>query len=452
MRNYKTLTLEQWELKWVRENRACIESEKLFEDISRQLFDKDENLQQTLKQLQEQYIELERAKAEADLANHHKSGFLASMSHELRTPITGIIGITELLLDAELTNYQRNYLDKIMLSAANLLELVNGILDFSRIEAGKFVLDPTPFTLKKIAEEVVDLVSIKALEKDLDISLNYHQNIPEFLIGDALRIKQILYNLIGNAIKFTDKGHIYTNIEKISHSDDGIVQLKISVEDTGIGLTEEQQKIIFKAFTQADSSTTRKYGGTGLGLAISKELAHLMGGTIGVESEFGKGATFWVIISLQVDKKLDSRPQLVSSLNPYKPVQKERLSDKKILVLIVEDNMINREFTTEMLHKIGCEVFTANNGKEGVEIVEKNKNINLIFMDCLMPIMDGFEATRQITLMKLEKKIPFIPIIALTASVTRADRDKCIEAGMDDFLSKPIHQSELKDMVEKWVT
>ena len=281
MRNYKTLTLEQWELKWARENRARIESEKLFEDISRQLFDKDENLQQTLKQFQEQYIELERAKAEADLANHHKSGFLASMSHELRTPITGIIGITELLLDAELTNYQRNYLDKIMLSAANLLELVNGILDFSRIEAGKFALDPTPFALKKIAEEVVDLVSIKALEKDLDISLNYHQNIPEFLIGDALRIKQILYNLIGNAIKFTDKGHIYTNIEKISHSDDGIVQLKISVEDTGIGLTEDQQKIIFKAFTQADSSTTRKYGGTGLGLAISKELAHLMGVLLG---------------------------------------------------------------------------------------------------------------------------------------------------------------------------
>ncbi|MBA2628533.1 MAG: response regulator, partial [Rickettsiaceae bacterium] len=421
-----------------------------FEDISRQLFDKDENLQQTLKQLQEQYIELEKAKA--DLANHQKSGFFASMSHELRTPITGIIGITELLLDAELTDYQRNYLDKIMLSAANLLELINGVLDFSRIEAGKFALDPTPFTLKKIAQEVVDLVSIKALEKNLDISLNYHQNIPEFLIGDALRIKQILYNLIGNAIKFTDNGHIYTNLEKISHSDDGIVQVKISVEDTGIGLTEEQQKIIFKAFTQADSSTTRKYGGTGLGLAICKELANLMEGTIGVESEFGKGATFWVIISLQVDKKLDSRPKLVSSLNPYKPVQKEKVSDKKILVLIVEDNMINREFTTEMLHKIGCEVVTANNGKEGVEAVEKNKNIDLIFMDCLMPVMDGFEATRQIHLMKLEKKIPFIPIIALTASVTRSDRDKCIEAGMDDFLSNPIHQNELKDMIEKWVT
>jgi two-component system sensor histidine kinase/response regulator len=551
-------------------------------------------LEVTNKQLEEAIERANVMALAAEVANCTKSQFLANMSHEIRTPINGVIGFSNLLLDTELSPEQREYAEAVRDSAEILFKLINDILDFSKLEARKMALEQIPFDLRTTVEGVADLLSLKSREKGLDLSIRYAQDAPRRVIGDPGRIRQVLINLAGNALKFTQKGCVLIHVGWRPLAD-GQAEFRFAVEDSGIGISEEKLEFIFEKFTQADASMTRRYGGTGLGLAISKQIVEFMGGTIGVSSTLGRGSTFWFTVRLGLDKapqtlaipsaslagvrvlvvdrnkinrqtlldltsnwgmkgdaaatseeaiaamrnacasgqpcqmaivdsnleddntesigrRVKSDPQLKDTVliviaavgkrgdarrlsdagftaylvRPIHPatlmealatawgsnlqgvktplITRHTLAEArasqapsapvesgpaKAHVLIVEDNLLNRKLALRMLEKLGCRADLAGNGRDAVRMIEKGR-YDLVFMDCQMPEMDGYEASAIIRQREKESG-QHLPIIAMTAHTMTGDRDKCMEAGMDDYISKPIRKEDILQVISKWV-
>jgi len=394
--------------------------------------------------LQEATEKTQKMAQGAMAASQAKSEFLANMSHEIRTPMNGVVGMIDLLLGTPMTAEQREYAKTVRNSADALLCIINDILDFSKIEAGKMTFERADFDLSETVNGAVALLTPRAKAKKLALTLSLAENLDSHLIGDAARLRQILLNLIGNAVKFTATGEVAIEITPISENDREI-DLHFSVRDTGPGISEDAQKNLFRSFTQADSSTTRKFGGTGLGLAICRKLIELMGGSIGFKSTLGQGSTFWFALKFG---RQQTRAVPAESVPAAKEVGRTPGSvspaiAKSTRIILAEDNEINQVVGMKQLKKLGyANLHLARNGIEAVAAWREGKG-DLILMDCQMPEMDGYEATRTIRQLEAEGKRPPTWIIAMTAHAMQGDREKCLAAGMDDYISKPVNTDEL---------
>ena len=403
---------------------------------------------QRTEELNERVILHEQLQIQAEQANHAKGDFLAMMSHEIRTPMNGVVGMTTLLEDTELSPKQADYVKTIRESGTSLLSIINGILDFSKIEAGKLNLEKIDFVLLDCVNEALAIVQDSAARKGIRLACDIQSNLPRRLSGDPTRIKQILMNLLANAVKFTSEGSILLRVSQNENSTPQIAQLIFEVQDSGIGISPETQERLFQSFTQAENSTTRNFGGTGLGLAICKRLAEMMGGQIGVDSDLGRGSTFRVVLNLllsenQSEDKVLSKTAAQRAHNPGH----QRAPEKKIL--IAEDNLINQKVAVRLLTLLGYSSDVAENGAVALKLLE-NGGYDAVLMDMHMPVMDGLAATRAIR--NLGGALGRTPIIAVTANAIEGERQKCLAAGMNDFISKPIEKEKFAAALERWTT
>jgi two-component system sensor histidine kinase/response regulator len=445
----------------------------------------EQRLKDDAQELEQKNEELEKALSAAREATRLKSRFLANMSHEIRTPMNGVLGMTDFLLGTGLNEEQQEYAQSIKRSADSLLALINDILDLSRIEAGKLRLHHAEFSLASTITETTSMFALQARAKGLELVSTIAPSLPESVVGDPGRLRQVLTNLLANAVKFTERGQVGLKADIVSQTREEI-QLKFTVHDSGIGIPPAEQGRLFDTFTQVDESNTRKYGGTGLGLAISKQLVEMLGGEIGLESEPGKGSTFWFTATFgkpaQPNTPDSGEPKKVNTrsrqtLTPRAPAAKSQTgtarrmegptveisasapapasprdasvrNDASMRILLAEDNEINQRITLRLLQKLGLAADAVVNGREAVEALEK-RNYDLVLMDCQMPDMDGFEATAVIR--SREGSSRHQTICALTANAMDGDRERCLAAGMDDYISKPVGLEKLRAALDRWI-